>query len=191
MTLTVSLLGPPRVERDGAPVSFDTRKATALLAHLALAERPHSRDALCELLWPGPRPGARARRPPAHAVDAAQGHRRGVARDDARQRRPARGPALDLDVRRFRSLTGGTRPAPTLAGAVELFGGDLLEGFGLRDSPEFDAWQRLQADALRRELAAALARLATRGRRGRSRAAIRHARRWLELDPLHEPAHVR
>jgi len=40
VTLEISLLGPPRVRRDGEPVTFDTRKATALLAHLALAERP-------------------------------------------------------------------------------------------------------------------------------------------------------
>jgi DNA-binding SARP family transcriptional activator len=50
--LEISLLGPPRVRRAGRPVSFDTRKATALLAHLALAERPRSREALCALLWP-------------------------------------------------------------------------------------------------------------------------------------------
>ena len=35
----VMLLGPPRVERDGATVAFDTRKAVALLAVLALADR--------------------------------------------------------------------------------------------------------------------------------------------------------
>ena len=51
-TVKVMLLGPPRVERDGEPVAFDTRKAVALLAHLALVDRPRSRDALAELLWP-------------------------------------------------------------------------------------------------------------------------------------------
>ena len=50
--LEISLLGPPRVVRAGRPVSFDTRKATALLAHLALVDRPRPREALCELLWP-------------------------------------------------------------------------------------------------------------------------------------------
>ncbi|MGH3347290.1 MAG: hypothetical protein ACRDO4_09930, partial [Nocardioides sp.] len=48
----VRLLGPPRVLREGALVGFDTRKATALLAHLALSERPRPRDALADLLWP-------------------------------------------------------------------------------------------------------------------------------------------
>ena len=48
----VMLLGPPRVVRDGTAVAFDTRKALALLAVLALADRPRPRDVLAELLWP-------------------------------------------------------------------------------------------------------------------------------------------
>ena len=34
--LRIALLGPPRVERDGAPIEVDTRKAIALLAYLAM-----------------------------------------------------------------------------------------------------------------------------------------------------------
>ena len=48
----VMLLGAPQVRRDGAPVAFDTRKALALLAHLALTDRARPRDVLAELLWP-------------------------------------------------------------------------------------------------------------------------------------------
>ena len=73
---------------------------------------------------------------------------------------------------------------------MELFRGELLEGFTLRDSPDFDHWQASEADALRRELGTALARaveqLAERGDYDR---ALPLARRWLALDPLHEPAH--
>ena len=50
--LSLALLGPPVVKRDGAPVTFDTRKATALLALLAVTGREHSREQLAELLWP-------------------------------------------------------------------------------------------------------------------------------------------
>lgn len=50
--LSLALLGPPVVRRDGAPVTFDTRKATALLALLAVTGREHSRDQLADLLWP-------------------------------------------------------------------------------------------------------------------------------------------
>ena len=61
--LALYLLGPPRIECDGAPIKLDRRKAIALLAYLAVAgQRPggekHRRDSLVNLLWPeydGPR----------------------------------------------------------------------------------------------------------------------------------------
>jgi hypothetical protein len=50
--LRLALLGPPVVLRDGSPVTFDTRKAIALLALLAVTGREHSREQLADLLWP-------------------------------------------------------------------------------------------------------------------------------------------
>ena len=44
--LSLALLGPPTVSRDGRPVTFDTRKAIALLALLAVTGREHSREEL-------------------------------------------------------------------------------------------------------------------------------------------------
>lgn len=75
---------------------------------------------------------------------------------------------------------------------MELYRGDFLAGFALRDSPQFDDWQSFQAELLRGELADALDRLA-RGHSARSEfdSAIRYARRRLALDSLHEPAHRR
>ena len=52
MTLHLLLLGPPRLERNGQTLEPDTRKATALLAYLAVTDRFHTRDALAALLWP-------------------------------------------------------------------------------------------------------------------------------------------
>ena len=40
--LTIRLLGAPGIARDGAPVAVDTRKATALLAYLAVTGRSHA-----------------------------------------------------------------------------------------------------------------------------------------------------
>ena len=39
MAVDITLLGPPRVTRDGEPVAFETRKAVALLAYLAITGR--------------------------------------------------------------------------------------------------------------------------------------------------------
>jgi predicted ATPase len=54
---------------------------------------------------------------------------------------------------------------------------------------EFDAWQTFQTESLRLDLTAALAKLAQGlAGRGDHAAALAHGRRWLALDPLHEPA---
>ena len=50
--LQLRLLGPPVMERDGAPLKTDTRKATALLAYLAVTGGEHRRESLVALLWP-------------------------------------------------------------------------------------------------------------------------------------------
>ena len=147
MALEVSLIGPPRVTRDGRPVSFDTRKAMALLAHLALAERPRSREALCELLWPG------------HDAEHARGAlrrtlsalRKSIGAEWIETRGDGvallRGAGLELDVERFRELVAGDSSIERLNEAVILLSGGFLEGFALRDSPDFDDWQIAEAGA--------------------------------------------
>ena len=77
-----------------------------------------------------------------------------------------------------------------LAEAVELYRGDFLAGFSLRDSANFDEFQFFQTEGLRDELARALERLVRyHSSREEYDLAIAHARRWLALDPLHEPVH--
>jgi DNA-binding SARP family transcriptional activator/predicted ATPase len=188
--LEISLLGPPRVRRAGQPVTFDTRKATALLAHLALADRPRSRASLCTLLWPSrdPEHARGALRRTLSALRKSVGEEWIDSTGDSVALKAADG--LDVDVYRFRALAGEEASLEDLVAAVELSRGELLEGFVLRDSPEFDAWQVYEADELLRELGSVLARLvAVVGARGDYSRAIAYARRWLELDRLHEPAH--
>ncbi len=77
-----------------------------------------------------------------------------------------------------------------LAEAANLYKGDFLMGFGLKDSWDFDEWQHLQTEGLRRDLATALERLVYGHAALREfDAAISYAQRWLALDRLHEPAH--
>jgi hypothetical protein len=46
--LRLFLLGPPRLERDGAVIDIGRRKATALLIYLAATRQSYSRDALAD-----------------------------------------------------------------------------------------------------------------------------------------------
>jgi DNA-binding SARP family transcriptional activator/predicted ATPase len=190
MAVSIRLLGPPRVERDGEPVSFDTRKATALLAHLAVTERPRSRDALCELLWPG-QDTERARGALRRTLSTlrgaigeewieTQGDSIGLRREDG----------FELDVERFRRLAAERDSPESLAEAAEACSGSLLEGFALRDSPTFEQWHMAEARGLDAELTAVLQRLVELLVANRDyTTALRYARRWLDAEPLHEAAH--
>jgi two-component SAPR family response regulator len=51
-SLKLYFLGSPRIELHGSPVEFDTRKAVALLAYLAVAVEQQRRETLAALLWP-------------------------------------------------------------------------------------------------------------------------------------------
>ncbi len=200
--LAVSLLGPPRIERDGAPVTVDTRKAVALLAYLAVAREQHSRDALAGLLWPDyddAHARATLRRTLSALAKALGGAYLDIRRDTIAL--PA-SDKLRLDVDEFHRALAECQthghPAnevcanclDSLASAVALYRDDFLAGFTLRDSAAFDDWQFFQREGLRRELAGALARLARGyGALGAFDVAIDYARRWLALDRLHEPAH--
>ncbi len=184
--IEVRLLGPPRVERDGVLVAFDTRKAVALLAHLAVTDRPRPRDALANMLWRDndPERARGALRRTLSTLRIAVGAERVEAtRDHVRLIKDA-GMAVDID--RFRAL----RAQGELEPAADLFRGDFLEGFAIRDAPDFEDWTRGEADGLRRELIATLADLAgDREASGDLTGALDSVHRWLSLDPLHEPAH--
>ncbi len=200
--LRLALLGPPRVELDTAPVSFDTRKALALLAVLAVRGEAQSRDALAALLWP--------EHDAAHAGGALRRTlsvtRAGIGPDALRLdgRSVELAPSARVDVWRLHAITDGvTRHHPDadpvcdrclrrLAEIPNLVRGRFLEGFGLRDSPEFDDWSAGTAQALDREVADALDRLSDAlAARGRTNLALDAARRRLAMDPLHEEAHRR
>ena len=185
--LSLALLGPPVVRRGGAPVTFDTRKATALLALLAVTGREHSRDQLADLLWPeaDSAKGRASLRRTLSVTAAVMGDglvisRAAIALDPALVR---------VDVREFNALIG--RPdAASLERAAALYRDDFLAGFTLRGCAEFEEWQTSVSEELRQALARGLQRLvAACIAQGSLERAAGHARRWLQLDPLHEPAH--
>lgn len=183
--LRISLLGAPRIAIGGTAVVTDTRKATALLAYLAVTEQPQTRATLAALLWPeSDDEGARAAlRRTLSVLRTALGDRwLTTAGETISLEREG----VHVDVHDFRRHIREGRDDE----AVRLYHGDLLAGFALRDGDAFDAWHASQADALRADHANALSRLAESAARSeRFDAAIAYAKRRLEIDPLHEPAH--
>lgn len=212
--IALSLLGTPRLERDGELIAVDRHKAFALLTYLAVTGERQRRDTLAALFWPDydqTRARAAVRRALASLTKALPGKWWETDREviSLSYKTLSPGDELDfwLDVDHFHARLAECRvhghPATEvcpaclapLSEAAALYRGDFLSGFTLRDSPDFDDWQFSQTESLRRELAGALERLA-RVHAGQGAfdasnfdAAIGYARRWLALDPLHEPAH--
>ncbi len=200
--LRLFLLGTPQLELEGGAVELDRRKAVALLAYLAVTARPHHRDALATLFWPEldqSRARAALRRTLSVLNIALAGDWLAADRETVELKR---GPDLWLDVEQFQTLRAAGQahdhPANELCAdcltalteAAALYRADLLAGFTLPDSPEFDEWHFFEAEKLRRDLAGALERLVTGlAARADYHAALAYARRWQQLDPLHEPAH--
>ncbi len=185
--LAITLFGPPHVRRGGVELRFDTRKAVALIALLAVNGREQSREHLAAMLWPElDRERSRAALRRTLSVAAA-----------AVPEIVALGQVVTIelgaghcDVVEFRRLVASDAAADWAAAAT-LVTGTFLDGFALRDSAAFDDWQFATADTLRDDTSLCLAMLVDEAvNRGDLQAALTTARRRVEVDPLCEPAHV-
>ena len=180
----LNLLGPGG--RELTPVLAQPKRV-ALLAYLAAAtpRRPHRRDSLVALFWPElDQEHARAAlRQALHGLRHALGDRVLVTRGDE---------DIGLDEAQIRcDVIDFERAAEAgrLADALELYRGDLLEGFFIRSAPQFEQWlederARLKTVALR---GATVLAEQCEGRGGLIESA-QWARRALRIAPLDEPA---
>ena len=202
--LEIRLLGGFRVSRQGRSVSgFESQKVRALLAYLAVHRgRSFSRDHLAGLLWPeeGSEAARRNLRQALYnlrqTLEAAAGAD-GLLEATHQSVALAPGPELWIDVEEFSAMLaraageGDRDPAP-LAAAARLYEGDLLSGFHIDESPEFDDWlvpeqERLREGALRALLKLVDHHLAS----GTYSLGVEYGRRLVRLDPLSEVAHRR
>lgn len=199
--LRLYFLGVPRVELAGVPVDLQRRRALALLIYLAVTGQPQSRDALATLFWPDQdQQHARAnlRRDLAVLNTRLGGRWLEADRETVELQRD---PSIWVDLHHFRHLIAASHShdhprnsicpdcLPLLTEAADLYSNDFLAGFTLSDSAEFDEWQFFQSESLRQELAGLLERLVIGlSSQGSYETATPYARRWVALDPLHEPA---
>src|SRR5256712_12386907 len=157
----------------------------ALLAYLAAAtpRGPHRRDTLLALFWPElDQDHARAAlRQSLHVLRSALGADAMVSRGDEEI-------GLDFDqiwcdVSAFdHAIDGGE-----LEQALDLYRGDLLEGFFISDAPEFEQWLETERRRLRDMASRAARRLGERCEGdGNLTTAAHWARRAMELAPYDE-----
>ena len=158
-SLSIALLGAPRIDVDGQPLVVDTRKATAVLAFLAVTGHTHTRAVIANLLWPDADP-ERSRSALRRTLSTLRG-----ALGEERLISDRLTVALNLDgaffdLAEFRRVAADQAAGiDALVGAAALHRDELLAGFALRDSVDFDDWQRGAQETVRRERANALDRL--------------------------------
>lgn len=190
--LTLQLLGPLRVlDEHGAELKIASRKSRALLAYLAL--RPgesHGRERLATLLWEEADDDL-ARTSLRQAIAALRKalpkscHCALVTTTDSIA---LDAQAVDCDLVRFRRALAAASRASLLE-AVELYRGDLLDGFDAR-SNAFDEWLTNERMSLRRQAIEALHTLTQLCITNEDiEGATRACAKQLMLEPLNESAH--
>ncbi|HAJ38415.1 MAG TPA: hypothetical protein DCL15_22330 [Chloroflexi bacterium] len=208
--LSLTFLGAFEVSTaSGAITGFRTDKVRALLTYLALSEgRPQRRERLAALFWP------ENDHQTALANLRLTLHRLRQTLDNASPGLTAtlfstthstvtfHVAAAQVDVLRFQHLMAECEVHPhadlhrchaclaRLTEAVDLYGGELLAGFGLDNAPEFEEWLLLHRETLNHQGLLALHHLATAYEaQGELEQALHYAQRKLALDPYREEAH--
>ncbi len=193
--LSVCLLGSPQLQLDDRPVDVPRRKSRALIYYLAAHAEPLTRDHLLALFWPDSVRSAAQQtlRTTLHGLRKILGAPLIVEGD-----RLAVGQDSDVDVRRFAAVLQPplshlppfgrpTSNVQSLTSTLQLYRGDFLDGFTLRDTPAFDDWAAAERERYRRLAVRGLTALSRAHESGGDyRAALDALARALEFDPLQE-----
>ncbi|MCB0213887.1 MAG: bacterial transcriptional activator domain-containing protein, partial [Anaerolineae bacterium] len=190
-TLTIRLLGSFALERLPSPPPTLRRKTRALLAYLAAADQPPSRQHLADLF-------CQEANAPSRVLSLLFSRIRNQLGADFLQTENNTvrlNPQLvRVDYATFRQQLSGDlsrQDTASIESAVSLYRGEFLEAFSLPDAPEFEQWllgQRAQVQQLLERALASLVRQFSRS--GSYEPAIQYARRLLQHNPLLEDAHA-
>lgn len=184
--LEIRTLGGLSLGENGRAIeNLGSRKAEALLVYLAVEGRALDRDLLAALFWPESNQ-TRASTSLRVALSILRKHLGDyvdISRDSVRLD-PATEVYFDLSDLECKLTSGDVQ------GALEIYQGDFLEGFYVRDSPEFEDWLRFEQGRVRRSLIKALHHCITaETEAGEYVKGLSFARRLLALDPLDELAY--
>ena len=205
--LHLSLLGSFQATLQGDSITqFRSDKIRALLAYLAVeADIPHRRETLAALLWPESANAMRNLRKSLHrlrqTLDGCQAGLSDALLTTTRQTIRLEAAAVILDVAQFEqslaaarahthdALTNCHNCLERVELAAEIYRGDFLAGFSLRDAPGFEEWLLIKRENLHRQGMAAFRQLAIAYEaQGNFAQAEQNAARQIALEPWSEKA---
>lgn len=169
------------------PPLLSNSKPLAVVAYLATtSDRSARREHIAQLLWPG-----------ADASHARSSLRQALFYISQRVGRPLvrgdevrvelAGELLDADIWEFERALA----AEDFERVVELYGGAFVPGLERKAGPELEGWIEAEDEKLRAGLEVAYTRLiAGAMEQGNGERAVGYARRYVELNPLSEPAQL-
>lgn len=191
--LELQFLGIPQLQLRGQSLNQQiSGRPLALLAYLVVTGLPHTRDVLADLLWT--------------ALDNQQ------ARNNLRYLLPElrkmfgayltittrsisfnRQHPYTLDIEVLRTTVAAPAEAVSsqrLQAAVDLYRGEFLAGFSVRQAPVFEEWVVMQRSTMRQLAVQGLYMLAERYlAEGNHTIGLSTTQRLLHLDPWHEAGH--
>ncbi len=182
------LLGVPQATANGQPIrEFESRKALALLAYLAVRDEPLARTHLADLFW-STLPEAKGRANLSRVLhnlnqlfpDTFHASRDWIQIDLK---------AFALDICDFETYAmSGT--ADALAAAAALYRDEFMAGLYLDDCPEFEVWLVAERERWHQRIVSVLECLSGfYARRGQSETALPFTARLLYIEPWHEETH--
>ncbi len=176
---------------DGQPIrALSAHKTQALLVYLAVTKQKQTRQTLSGLLW-GEMPEAKARRNLRVALSRIRNKLEDYLTIKRRSLAINFESNIFIDALEFESCL--TTPNPTVAQlqrAANLYQGDFLNGFNLRDAPSFEVWMRHLEERYRIMAMEAIYQLALHYTdQHQYSTAVEYTQRLLHLEPWMEEAH--
>ena len=202
----IYLFGTPRIYKNGEMVQIARRKSLAILAYLAVTGQPHRREEMATLLYPEYDQASARGNLRRDIFDLKSSLDDGILLLRREQISLITSEQVWVDVNEFLGHvkyvrlykqtqhaighdTGCTECIERITQAIELYSGDFMSGFNITGSRQFEDWQFFQSDNLRQAQSEMIQELIEWHReQGEFERAIAYGRRWLALDPFHEPA---
>jgi len=188
--MKIQLLGAPAVRLPNhLTPTFKTAKGEGLFYYLAVTRQPHTRIQLATLFW-GDMPEKNARVSLSKALSDLREQVGDYVTISTQTVVFNTTLPYNLDVESFLAPSTPGEASAALQARTDLYRGELLDGFYVRDAPDFEQWLRGERERFHNHAVQLLTTLTTRYQQsGQVTEAMTTLQRLLRVEPWSEEAH--